>query len=51
MGVGLAVATADVLPIDEGIARSHQGLVDVVAALEDLGNAPAIAIRRLCSEG
>ena len=40
----LTIPTADVLPVDEGIARSHQGLVDVCAPLEDFGNASAITI-------
>jgi len=50
-GVGLTITTADVLPIDKGIARSHQGLIDVGSPLKDFGNTSAITISCFDLEG
>jgi hypothetical protein len=36
------------MSIGEGISKSHDGLVDLTDALEEVGNAPVIAI---CSLG
>jgi len=49
--VGLAITPSDVLPVDEGISRAHQRLVDVAATLEHLSNVPPIAVYCLGLEG
>lgn len=49
-GVGLAVATTDVLPVDKGISSGDLLLVDVVAALEDFSNRAPIAVCCLGSD-